>query len=85
MTCALGAVSCCLGCVPAQFHVVESDVFGMSSGFAGREISEEEGGMRLMSSSTYVEICDFAAVCGFFALKISALVSVDAPLVTLTS
>ena len=55
------------------------------AGFAGREISEEEGGTRLMSSSTYVGICDFAAVCGFFAVKISALVSVDVPLVTLTS
>ena len=59
----LGAVSCCLGCVLAQFHVVRSHGLGGLGGFAGREISKEEGGLRLMSSSTVLD-CD-----RFFELK----------------
>jgi len=45
---------------------------------AGREISREEGGLRLMSSST---VCVGAGG----GENISVLVSVDVPLVTLTS
>jgi hypothetical protein len=51
MACVLGAVSCCLECVPAQFHVVKSERFWDVEGFAGKRILEEEGGMRLTSSS----------------------------------
>jgi len=32
--------------------LLKATVFGMLGGCAGREISEEEGGLRLMSSST---------------------------------
>jgi hypothetical protein len=52
LACALGAVSCCLGCVPAHFYVAESDVLRTLGGFAGKRILEEEGGKRLTPSST---------------------------------
>jgi hypothetical protein len=59
----LGAVSCCLGCVPAHFNVVESDALVCCAGFAGKEILKEEGGKRLTPSST---CCDRVNVDGEF-------------------
>jgi hypothetical protein len=41
-----------------NFYVVESECFGMLSGFAGKEVSKEEGEHRLVPSSTMLLRCD---------------------------
>jgi hypothetical protein len=43
----LGAVSCCLGCVPAHFHVVESDAFGMLSGLRAEKFRRKKAAIHL--------------------------------------
>ena len=50
---------CALGNTNKQSALLKVTFYGMSDGFAGREISQEEGGMRPMSSSTYVGLRAF--------------------------
>ena len=81
MACGLGAVSCCLEWVPAQFHVVKSERFGMLRGLRAREFWKKKAacGLRLL-----LLVSDFVVACGLVAVKFSVRVNYHCAIVTLT-